>query len=360
MKIEENVSLADYTTLKVGGVARYFVRLTDVADVSLVVEFARDKKLPLLVLGGGSNILVSDGVIDRVVVKNELKGITFTKSHDGSVLVTAAAGEAWDAFVEKTVAQELSGLENLLGVPGTVGASPVQNINCYGVSVADVIESAMVFDAKSGETRKLCNEECLFGYRDSIFKHAAGARLVVVAVTFRLVPAVVANLSYRSSSQSIERYLREKGVAKPTVADVREAILHVRGNIGMLEGQFRSAGSFFKNTIVNAVDFARIEKVVHDRFNEIGERFTPWHWVLPSGEVKVATGFLLECTPYNKSTYGEKRWRDVVGLSPRHSLSIVTEAGATAADVHDFANLIIASVYETFGVTIESEVNFVT
>lgn len=361
LAVEKGVPLAAYTTLRVGGTAAYFYKLTDESLLSRVSEFAVEVGLPLWVLGGGSNVFIADGLIERVVVKSELKGITYIPDRvTGEMLVTAAAGEPWDAFVEQTVANGLSGLENLSGIPGTVGAAPIQNINAYGAQVADVIDSVRVFDTATGMIRTISNAECRFGYRDSVFKTPAGISYIVTAVTFRLAPeGVVANVSYRSASQSIEKYLQEQGIAKPTLHDIRKAILHVRSNIGMLEGQFRSAGSFFKNTVVSKDDFARIESIVKTEFCELNEKLSPWYWLLPTGDVKVSTAFLMECSPYNKHTYGERRWNGVVGLSPKHSLSVVTEEGATADDVRTFVTEIITAVEKIFTVKIEAEVNFI-
>lgn len=361
LQVEKDVSLAAYTTLHVGGVAAYFHCLTDENTLPELITFAKKEDVPLWVFGGGSNVLITDGILRRLVLKNELRGIAHTKdAKTGEVLITAAAGEKWDDFVASVVEAGSAGLENLSGIPGTVGAAPIQNINAYGAQVADVIESVRVFDTKTRSFQILNNVECRFGYRDSVFKTPAGANFIVTAVTFRLAPAGAANLTYRSASQSIERFLKEQGIETPSLGDIRNAILHVRSNIGMLEGQFRSAGSFFKNTIVSADDFARIEKVVKSQFAEQDEKFSPWHWAKPDGTEKISTAFLMECTEYNKRTYGEKRWKGVVGLSPKHSLSIVTEVGATAVDVQEFIAEIIAAVEKVFAVTIETEVNFVT
>ena len=359
-KKEKNIPLDVHTTLHVGGVAAYFHRLTDEQVLPELSAFAQEHKVPIWVLGGGSNVLIDDGVIGRLVIKNELTGVSFEATADDAIVrVTAAAGEPWDAFVAATVERDLSGLENLSGIPGTVGAAPIQNINAYGAQVADVIEAVRVYDVQAGVERVLTAAECAFGYRDSTFKHAAGADLVVLEVVFLLTKAAVVNLQYRSSSQSIARYLEEQGVAEPGLADIRAAILHVRSNIGMLAGQFRSAGSFFKNTIVSKKQFAEIQSVVHETFSELDEKMSPWHWEVSEAEEKISTAFLLECSAYNKRTYGEKRYRGVVGISPRHSLSVVTEVGATASDVLDFVTLIIRSVESTFGITIEREVHCV-
>ena len=358
--IQPNVPLAPYTTLKVGGVARNFVVVRDTKEVRAAYRQAPPTAMPPFILGAGSNVLISEGSLKRLVIKNEIKGISFEESIDGTVMVRAGAGAGWDELVETVVNRGLSGLENLSGIPGTVGAAPVQNINAYGATVADVITSVEVYDGVTDTYKTLSAAECHFGYRDSIFKQTDGKSLIVLFVTFKLTKSATVNISYRSSSQSIERYLSEKNITTPTAADVRTAVLQARSNIGMLLGQFRSAGSFFKNTVVSAKQFELVEAIVSKDFTDISERLTPWHWSLPTGEEKIATAFLLECSPYNKHTYGIKRFREVVGISPLHSLSIVTFAGATATDVQEFVEEIKHSIKSIFGVTLETEVDYIS
>lgn len=356
IKVEKNVLLSAYTTLKVGGIADYFVKVNTEKELEEALRFAEQTTTPPLILGGGSNILISDDGYKGLVILNRIKGIAYEENVD-DILVTAAAGETWDDFVAYTVEKGWSGLENLSGIPGTVGASPIQNINAYGASVSDVIESVIVFDNGLKKKKKLSAEECVFGYRDSIFKKPAGKNLIVTSVTYRLASTVKTNLSYRSSSQSVQKYLAEQSINNPTVSDVRKAILYVRNNIGMLPGQFRSAGSFFKNTIVTKEEFEKIEQKVIKEFPEQNKNLSPWNWPLENG-VKISTAFLMECSPYNKTSYGERR-KDGVGISPKHSLSIVTESGATATGVHKFVKEIKKSIQDIFEIEIETEVNMV-
>ena len=360
LAVKNNIPLNQYTTLHIGGVADYFVAVRSKEEVREAALLARQVNQPLFVLGGGSNVLIADGVFRRFVIKNEIPGIAYGAAQDGLVRVTVGAGEDWDGLVADTVERGLSGLENLSGIPGSVGASPVQNINAYGAQVADVVEEIEVYDPTIDTFKTLSAKDCAFGYRDSIFKRPQGAQLIVVSVTYLLTAEARVNIMYRSSSQSIKKYLQEKNITTPSVNDVRQAILHVRSNIGMLQGQFNSAGSFFKNTTVSTEDFYRIKKIVEKDFAEISTSLSPWHWLLDSGDVKIATAFLLECSPYNKNTYGNKRFKEVVGISPLHSLSIVTEDGATARDVLEFVHEIKSSVEILFGVTLATEVDYIT
>ena len=199
MRIREYISLKALTTLNIGGTARYFVSVGSVENLRKAVLFVRKKKLPLVVLGGGSNVLVTDGEIDALVVKIEIKDVLW-RANNGradSVLVISGAGENWDALVASAVKKRLWGIENLSGIPGTVGAAPVQNIGAYGAELKDTLEWVEVLDAKNGKLRTLSNKECGFGYRDSVFKRPGGKRFIVIRVALRLKRRGVPNLEYK-------------------------------------------------------------------------------------------------------------------------------------------------------------------
>jgi UDP-N-acetylmuramate dehydrogenase len=287
-----------------------------------------------------------------------LTGVTYAEEGNGTVLVNVAAGEEWDVLVLDATSRGLWGIENLSGIPGRVGAAPVQNINAYGVSVGDVVVRVGTYHKETGECVSFTHDECRLGYRDSFFKTSEGSAYIITEVTFRLSTARDVHTAYRSSSQSIERYLTEKGITEPAPGDIREAVLQARRNIGMLPGMYQSAGSFFKNTIVTGGDFARIERVVAERHREKGEKLSPWHWNLPDGTVKISTAFLMECTPYNKTDFRGKTFKGTVGISPLHTLSIVNAGGATAEAVRAFGDEIVRAVEGEFGVRIEPEVCF--
>lgn len=356
--VSKDVPLAPYTTLNVGGNAEYFAVVESVGTLREALAWAKQGNLPVTILGGGSNVLVPDAGIRGLVLRVELSGITYEEGGGESVLVRVCAGERWDDFVEGVAERGIWGLENLSGIPGTVGAAPVQNINAYGVSASDTIHAVTAVHRETGAEKTFSKDECRFRYRDSFFKSRAGSAHIITEVTFLLTGSRDVHTEYRSSSQSIARYLTEKNIAVPTPADVREAVLRARGNIGMLQGMFQSAGSFFKNTVVSRETFAHIEAVVSERHREKGEKLSPWHWDLPDGTVKVSTAFLMECTPYNKTDFAGKMFAGRVGISPLHTLSIVNVGGATATDVRAFAEVIIGAVFEEFSVRIEPEVCF--
>lgn len=359
LRMQEDIPLAPYTTMKIGGAARYFCEPETTRQIAEAVAFARAHDLPWVVLGGGSNVVIADRGIAGVVMRPRLCGIEQIYEKGEEVLIKAGAGESWDALVAMMVARGLWGLENLSGIPGTVGAAPIQNINAYGSSVADVIESVEVYHPMHDSLTTLAFDRCRFAYRDSMFKHEEGAEYIVTAVTFRLSPTPHAKTSYRSASNAMARHFDEKGITTPSLSDIRTAVLSIRQSIGMLEGQYQSAGSFFKNTILDAQQFKEVEETIEQKYPDIAARLRPWHWELSDGRVKVSTAFLMECTPYNKTAYAGKSFRGVVGISPRHSLSVINLGGATARDVQDFVVEITQTIADQFVITIEPEVLFI-
>lgn len=359
LRIQEHIPLAPYTTMRIGGPARYFCEPETTLEIAEAVAFARAHTLPWVVLGGGSNVVIADLGINGVVMRLRLCGIEQVFEEGEDVFIRAEAGESWDALVGAMVLRGLWGLENLSGIPGTVGAAPIQNINAYGSSVADTIESVEAYHPSHDALTTLAFDRCRFAYRDSMFKYEEGAEYIVTAVTFRLSRTRRAETSYRSASNAMTRYFDEAGITTPTLSDIRTAVLSIRQNIGMLEGCFQSAGSFFKNTILAAEQFKRVQEKIEREYPDIAERLRPWYWELPDGRVKVSTAFLMECTPYNKTAYAGKSFRNTVGISPRHSLSLINLGGATACDVRDFTEEIVCAITDTFGVVIELEVLFV-
>lgn len=360
MNPERSVPLAPLSSLGVGGSAAYLVRVDTAGQLGELPGRIARTGLPYYLLGGGTNTCFGDGELPLLVIKNELRGVRFEAVRPGRERVIAAAGEDWDALVAATASRGLSGFENLSGIPGTVGAAPIQNINAYGASVADTVVSVDAVSLTTGAPRTFSRAECAFSYRDSIFKQPAGQDYLVTSVTFELAHDPHPNLTYRSSSQSVAQVLALKvGDRTPTVSDIRDAILTVRRNIGMVAGVFHSAGSFFMNTIVSADSFARIHERVVAEFREQHERLSPWYWELPSGEVKIATAFLMECAGYSKTQYAAHPPSQGVGLSPLHTLSIINYGGATATDVRAFADEIVGAVFTTFGVEIVREVQYV-
>ncbi len=334
MRFEEFVSLAPYTTFWIGGRARWFVRATTENELAETVEFARERELPFFVLGGGSNLLVSDHGFPGVVLHVELKGIR----QDGDCF-DVAAGEPWDAFVNHAVERKFAGIECLAGIPGTVGATPVQNVGAYGQEVAETIVCVRALDTKTNQVVDLAQAECEFAYRRSIFNSTERGRYIVTAVTYRLQAAGEPNLGYADLRR------RFPADARPSLRDVSDAVREIRHAKGMLivegEPDCRSAGSFFKNPVVSAADYARIaaEAAGSAPSYPAGE-----------GQVKLPAAWLVEHAGFPKGyTMGR------AGISSRHTLALINRGGATADDVLALAEQIRTKVREKFGVELAME-----
>ncbi len=358
MIIKEFVSLAPLTTFKIGGMARFFAEAETKEEIKKAVLLAREKNVPFFILGGGSNILVSDDGFSGLVIKISSRGVKHEKKGN-TIRAIVEAGERWDDFVAYAVGKGWRGVENLSGVPGSVGAAPVQNIGCYGTEVKDVIESVYAIDTNNGEEKIFSKEECGFGYRDSFFKTVEGKRFVITSVVFSLMDAPYAetNDSYKDNRFDIGKLVMEKSV-NPTLKDVREVILSVRGEKGMIiaEGakSYASAGSFFGAPVLPSSHLERITAIARDLDGEKEKRLRPWFWRIGEDRVKIAPAFLLEFTPYSKG-YA----RGKVGISPKHSLSIINLGGGTAREIYSLAKDMSSEVRKVFDVDLNPEVMFV-
>jgi UDP-N-acetylmuramate dehydrogenase len=327
--------------MRIGGAARYLVEATDEGQARQAVEWARSRSLPVRVLGGGSNLVIADEGVDGLVLKIGLRGITARPVGD-AVEVTAAAGEPWDAFVRHTVEQGWAGLECLSGIPGLVGATPIQNVGAYGQEVADTVTAVRALDRESGQVITLTPADCGFGYRDSVFKRRFPGRHVVLAVTYRLVPGGAPSVRYADLARDLEG----RGIARPSLGQVRETVLAIRRSKSMVldpaDVNGRSCGSFFLNPIVPADAFPAIEA----RAAGLGMP----RWTQPDGAVKLSAAWLIERAGFTRGQH-----EGPVGLSTRHTLAIVCHDGARAKDVVAFARRVRAGVEERFGVRLHPE-----
>ena len=228
MHVQENVSLAPLTTLKVGGPARYLAEAKTIADVQSAVSLARSKTLPLFVLGGGSNLVISDAGWPGLILKIAIPGIE-QRAEGGKTIFEVGAGEEWDRFVAKAVHQNCAGVECMSGIPGSVGGTPVQNVGAYGQEVAQTIESVQVLDLKDGQVRELCKEACGFAYRTSIFNTSERGRFVILRVDFALEPGGIPRIVYAD----LKKYFAGWS-SPPTLAQIREAVRQIRARKAML------------------------------------------------------------------------------------------------------------------------------
>jgi UDP-N-acetylmuramate dehydrogenase len=337
----ENVALAGYCTMGVGGAARYFVDAPDEAAVADALAWAHTRGLGARILGGGSNVLIADRGVDGLVIRLGLRGIE-TRADGGAVMLTAAAGEPWDDLVRFTVERGWAGLECLSGIPGLVGATPIQNVGAYGQDVSETITAVRALDRRGGRVITLAGAECGFAYRDSAFKSGEPGRWVVLAVTYRLIPGGAPAIRYAD----VERGLREAAVTAPTLADVRETVLRVRRSKSMVldpgDPNRRSCGSFFTNPSVTVEEAARIQAVVP-------EAAMP-QWPQPDGRTKLSAAWLIE-----RAGFARGHREGAVGLSTRHTLAVVAHDGARAADIAAFARHIQDVVAAKFGVRLTPE-----
>jgi UDP-N-acetylmuramate dehydrogenase len=328
--------------MQVGGSARHHVAAHEDSDVVSALAWANERGLGTRVLGGGSNVVVGDEDLDGLVLALRTRGVSRQVLESGDVLVTAAAGEPWDDFVALTVADGLQGLECLSGIPGLVGATPIQNVGAYGQDVAETIQRVRVLDRRTLLEREFDARECGFGYRDSFFKSVEPDRYVVLAVSYRLTPGGAPAVRYAE----LEKELARRGVVSPTLSEVRETVIALRRLKSMVldpsDPNARSCGSFFVNPVVAA----QLAELVCSRVAPLP---VP-QWPQPDGRVKLAAGWLIEQSGFAKGTR-----RGAVGLSSRHALAIVCQDGASAGDVLRFAEEIRAGVHERFGVLLEPE-----
>ncbi len=334
MDIRENVPLAPLTTLQVGGPARYFMETGTEDDVCRAVADAHDRNLPLFVLGGGSNLLVSDSGWPGLVLKIAISGIQQDQAN-----FSAGAGEDWDAFVAATVRANCAGIECLSGIPGSVGGTPVQNVGAYGQEVSQTISEVRVFDTKSGTVRALNNGECGFSYRASIFNTRGRGRHIVLRVTFALTPGGKPHLDYAD----LKNYFA--GRPAPTLAETRDAVRAIRRRKAMLivpgDDDCRSAGSFFKNPVLSPSQYQQL-------MSKAGAAVPSF--AAADGSIKVAAAWLVEHSGFPKGFT-----RGSVGISRKHALAIVNRGGARAADIAALASEIQQHVAEKFGIELQPE-----
>jgi UDP-N-acetylmuramate dehydrogenase len=341
MKIQEQVALAPFTTFGIGGPARWFVEAVSEAEIVDAVSWARERALPVFVLGGGSNLLVSDAGYSGLVLRVALRGVV-SEGDSGGRMYRVAAGEIWDGFVERVVTDGCAGVECLAGIPGTVGGTPVQNVGAYGQEVAETIERVRVLDLETLGFREMDAGECRFAYRSSIFNSTARGRFLVTRVDYRLRPGGAANLRYAD----LQRVFAAG--AQPGLVEVAAAVRRIRRAKGMLivegDADCRSAGSFFKNPIISMGQFAELAER-----NGSKPELLP-HYPAGEGWVKLPAAWLVEQAGFRKGFVMGR-----AGISSRHSLALVNLGGANAADLLALKDVIVAGVEAKFGILLQME-----
>ena len=330
--------LANHTTLGVGGPAANIVHAKTEEELISAVRTGDESKTPLLILGGGSNVLISDAGFLGTVIKVETAGNSFEIDACSGGTLTVSAGADWDEFVQFTIEKGLANLESLSGIPGTVGGAPIQNIGAYGHEVSEVIARVRTFDRKSKEVKTFTASECGFGYRSSIFKDEP-ERYVILDVTFQL------RLGEESLPIGYVELAKELGVeigARVAITKVRDAVLKLRGAKGMLLGHgIKSAGSFFMNPI--------LERSAAEKLPSEAPR-----WPMSDGRVKTSAAWLMEHSGVNKGD-------QLAGaqISPKHVLALSNAGDATAKDLIELARSAQEKVRAKFGIVLQSEVQLV-
>ncbi|MGE8434384.1 UDP-N-acetylmuramate dehydrogenase [Chryseobacterium joostei] len=337
--MQENFSLKPYNTFGVDAKSKYFIEINNIEELKDALSFSKAKSLPLLLLGGGSNILLTKD-FDGLTIKLNLKGISEENLNENEVLVTAKAGENWHEFVLDCLGKNYGGLENLSLIPGNVGTSPMQNIGAYGTEIKDVFVSCKVLDLENLELKTFNLEECRFGYRDSIFKQEGKGRYIILEVTFKLTKK---DHHIKTEYGAITSELKNMGIEQPTIQDVSKAVISIRQSKLPDPKEIGNAGSFFKNPTIPLVQFEALQQ----RFENIQG--------YPNGDrVKVPAGWLIEQCGWKGKQIGN------VASHKLQSLVIINATGtATGKEIFDFSTEIINSVKEKFGIELEREVNII-
>lgn len=335
MEIKEYVDIKNYSTLHIGGQFRYFAVISSGEDVVSACVFAEEKKVKIFILGGGSNIVFSDGVIDVLALKIEIKGFNIINETNEYIEIKVGAGEIWDKIVEKTVEMNLSGLEALSAIPGTVGATPVQNVGAYGAEIKDTLLEVEVFDTEDMKIKIMLNADCKFGYRDSIFKNEAKGRYIITSVTYRLSKGTPRLPDY----PGVKKYYIENNVNNPTLKNIREAIIYIRSQKLPDTRVNPNVGSFFKNPIVSKEVANQInKKFPKAKFFPVDDKLT-----------KIPAGWLIENAGLKGESFGN------VSVYDKNALVLVNNGSATKEDLMKAKNEIIKIVSEKFGITLEQE-----
>jgi UDP-N-acetylmuramate dehydrogenase len=344
MNVRSGVRLAEWCTLDVGGPAQWFLQARTEDEVLAALTWADARRVPVLVLGGGSNLVIADEGFQGLVVQIAIAGVEVRKS-GSTVTFRVGAGQAWDPFVARTVGDNCAGLECLSGIPGLVGGTPVQNVGAYGQEVSNVIMSVRVVDCQTREKRTMTAAECAFGYRTSRFKHADAGRFIVTGVEYALTHGGAPTIAYAD----VVNYFESAAVA-PTLIDVRQAIIEIRSRKGMVirDGNpaNRSCGSFFVNPVVPRDHFERIARTS-------APESVP-HYRAGDERIKLPAAWLIEHAGFQRG-YADGR----VGISPFQAQGLINRGGASANEVVRLATAIKRAVWDTFGVALLPEPVFV-
>lgn len=337
MNISEKVSLSAYSTMGLGGTAAYLTEVTSRRQVAEAVEWAGRRQLPVIMIGGGSNIIWQDSGFDGLVIVNKIAGYEIYEEDAANYYLTVGAGEPWDSVVEHSVAAGLSGIEALSLIPGSAGGTPIQNVGAYGQEIADTLTTVEAFDTLNGEFTSIAAADCGFSYRDSRFKSADRGRFLIVGLTLHLTKTNPQPPFY----PAVQAYFDQHSITEPRPADLRAAVIAIRSAKLPDPVAVANTGSFFGNPIIRG-----------DQFDSLKRRFPDMpNWPLSDGSVKLSAAWLIEqCgfQDYHDPETGMATW-------PRQPLVLVNEKAGSTADLLNFKQKIVSKVEAQFGITLIQE-----
>jgi len=337
MEIQSNFSLKNYNTFGIEAKARQFVAVHSVDELKTILTANKNEKK--FILGGGSNMLLTQD-IDALVIHIDLKGKKIIKEDDDFVWVESQAGETWHDFVLYTIENNFGGLENMSLIPGNVGTTPVQNIGAYGTEIKDTFVSCEAINIESHEMKTFTNSECNFGYRESIFKNEVKDQYIITSVIYKLTKR---NHKINTSYGDITAELSKNNVTAPTLKDVSDAVIAIRQSKLPDPKELGNSGSFFKNPILLKSDFEKI----HNKFPEMK------YYEVSEREVKVPAGWLIEQAGFKGKRFGD------AGVHKNQALVLVNYGNATGQEILAVSRDVQKTVFETFGIHIEAEVNVI-
>ncbi|MFM7088730.1 MAG: UDP-N-acetylmuramate dehydrogenase [Candidatus Paceibacterota bacterium] len=336
MQIEHNVSLKNHTTFRMGPLVRYFAFIHTLSELTDALKIARQKNIPPIILGGGSNTIIKDDTeLASIVLKIKIRGIDIIEDHTQYSVIEIGAGEDWDEVVAYSVTKNLRGIEALSAIPGTAGATPIQNVGAYGQEIADTLISLRAYEISSGNIRVFTKAECEFGYRESVFKNKLKNQYVILSITLKLHKDAPEIPNY----PNIHKYFKEQSIEQPTLAQIREAIINIRKNKLPDPKEIASVGSFFKNPIVPKEHSKLIKTAYPDAvIFEVNDSMD-----------KIAAGWMIDALGFKGKTFGN------LMFYKHNALVLVNTGDATYQELALLVSFIQRAVYEKFKITLEQE-----
>lgn len=331
MKVQKNISLKQYNTFGINATAKRFVSVNSTKELKDIIVYEKD----VFLLGGGSNMLLTSD-IEKLVLHLNLKGIIVNDTENNHVFITAETGENWHEFVLWCISQNYGGLENLSLIPGNVGTSPIQNIGAYGVEIKDTFHQLEALEIETGKTKTFNNEDCNFGYRNSVFKNELKGKYIILNVTFKLTKNKhCTNTSYGDIKTQL------KDIKKTTLKDISDAVIAIRKSKLPDPKKIGNSGSFFKNPIIDQTSF----KILQKKYPKIP------HYIISDTEIKIPAGWLIEQCGFKGKRFGD------AGVHTKQALVLVNYNNATGQEIYNLAKTIQQKVKETFNIDLDIEVN---